>query len=286
VYAYGLRNPWRFSFDRQTGAMVIGDVGESAREEVDYLGPGAPAGTNFGWVCWEGTLKNANASPQCDPGNDVFPVIERNHGSDRFCAIVGGYVVRDPALGALNGRYLYGDNCNSAIRSAALVAPPSRVRDDTATGLTGSRLTSFGEDSCGHVYVTSGGGTLSRIDGDTFTPCPGGGPDVRILASTRQRVARQRGVRLRVWCNEHCTAVVRASVRIAGSRKRYVVRAVTRKVAPGRRPAVSLRLSPAARRAVARALLRKKRVKVTVKVTAMNSAGARSTTGRIIRAQP
>jgi hypothetical protein len=283
IYAYGLRNPWRFSFDRQTHDLVIGDVGQGAREEVDFSRAGTPAGTNYGWVCWEGTLKNTSASPQCDPSNDVFPVLEKNHGSDGYCAIVGGYVVRDPALGALNGRYLYGDNCQSAIRSAALVAPPARVRDDSATGLSVGGLTSFGEDSCGHVYAASGGGTVARIDGDTFTPCPGGGPAIRISGKSPQRVVRQRALRLKITCSEVCAARVTATVRIAHSHKRYKLRGVSRQITKS--ATVRLVAGKGARHAIARALRRHRRVKVAVRVTARNSAGDSSAASRTIRAR-
>ncbi len=283
IYAYGLRNPWRFSFDRQTHDLVIGDVGQSAREEVDFSPAGTPAGTNYGWVCWEGTLKNASASPPCDPSGDVFPVLEKNHAAQGYCAIVGGYVVRDPTLGALNGRYLYGDNCQSSIRSAALVAPPVTVSDDSATGLSVSGLTSFGEDSCGHIYTTAGGGRVSRIDGDTFTPCPGGGPAIRISARSRQRVVHQRGVRLKVSCGEACKARITGSVRISHSHKRYKLRGVSRKLTKATR--VRLELGTRGRRAVARALRHHHRVKLAVRVVAVNNAGDRSVAGRTIRAR-
>src|SRR4051794_34467741 len=75
IYALGLRNPFRFSFDRQTGDLIIGDVGQSAREEIDFSANGTAAGVNYGWRCWEGTLKNTNITPQCDPGNDVKPPV-------------------------------------------------------------------------------------------------------------------------------------------------------------------------------------------------------------------
>jgi hypothetical protein len=177
IYAYGLRNPFRFSFDRQTGDLVIGDVGQSAREEVDFSAAGTAPGVDYGWVCREGSMQNPNASPQCTAtGTVVDPVLEKNHtavnsGGDGYCAIIGGYVVRDSTLTGLTGRYVYGDNCNTHVRSAALATP--RVTDDSDTGLTVPGLSSFGEDSCGHVYVTAlTGGAVSRIDGDNFTPCP------------------------------------------------------------------------------------------------------------------
>src|SRR5919204_3879138 len=168
VFDYGLRNPWRFSFDRATGDLVVADVGQSSQEEVDFEPAGTPGDQNFGWVCYEGTLVTGKCAT--NPPGTVTPVLTKDHTSDAFCAIVGGYVVRDPALTGVTGRYLYGDNCNSQLRSAALQRPT--VTDDSDTGLNVSQLSSFGEDSCGHVYAASLTGTVYRIDGDAFTPCP------------------------------------------------------------------------------------------------------------------
>jgi hypothetical protein len=296
VHALGLRNPWRFSFDRQTGDLVIGDVGQGEYEEVDMTPAGTGAGLNYGWRCFEGFHLTANS---CTSTTGMTPpVLERTHSGDHYCAIVGGYVVRDPALGSLTGRYLYGDNCQSAIRSAALVAPPARVSDDAATGLTVSGLTSFGEDSCGHVYTTAGGGAVNRIDGDTFAPCPdraqGGGPlpvadtrrpRVRIGGRKRQRIVRQRGVRIAVSCDETCGATMRAKVRISGSRKRYVARTATRQLAANKRVTLKLVISKRARRAVSRALRRRHRVKVGVGVRALDAAGNAAVNGKLIRAR-
>jgi hypothetical protein len=281
VQALGLRNPWRFSFDRQTHDLVIADVGQGAYEEVDVAPAGTPAGLNYGWRCFEGFHRTSNS---CTTTTGMTPpVLEKSHSGDGYCAIVGGYVVRDPALGALDGRYLYGDNCQSAIRSAALVAPPAQVSDDADTGLRVSGLTSFGEDSCGHVYTAAGGGTVSRIDGDTFTPCAGAGPAVRIGGRSRQRVVRQRGVRLTLSCSEPCAASVGAKVRISGSRRRFAMPTVNRQI--GAPVNVRLRLGAGGRRAVARALRRHRRVKVVVTVTARNTAGDRSVTARTFRAR-
>src|SRR3954454_12550910 len=142
IYALGLRNPWRFSFDRRTRDLVIGDVGQNAFEEVDFSPAGTAAGRNYGWRCFEGFHLTSNS---CSTTTGMTPpVLEKDHSGQGYCAIVGGYVVRDPALGALDGRYLYGDNCQAAIRSAALVAPPATVTDDAATGLSVGGLTSFG----------------------------------------------------------------------------------------------------------------------------------------------
>ncbi len=158
VYAYGLRNPWRFSFDRATGDLSIADVGQSAREEVNFAPRGQDAGANYGWNCFEGTL----AYSGCTAPGHVPPVLERSHGAG-VCSITGGYVVRDPALAgtSLNGRYVYGDFCDDNIRSAVLAKPSAS--GDAPTGLMVSGLSSFGEDAGGGVYAVSLNGPVRRI---------------------------------------------------------------------------------------------------------------------------
>ena len=123
IYAYGLRNPWRFSFDRATGALAIGDVGQSSFEEVDYVANGQGAGANFGWSAYEGDARFNE--DQTAPGM-VPPVLTYDH--DRGCSVTGGYVVRDRALPALYGRYLYGDYCTGELRS--FIPSTSEARDD------------------------------------------------------------------------------------------------------------------------------------------------------------
>src|SRR3954471_14362229 len=172
IYASGLRNPFRYSFDRQTGDLIIGDVGQGRREEVDFSPAGTAPGRNYGWHCREGAHDTPGVT--CTAPGAIEPVLEKDHNTTAFRAIIGGYVVRDPSVPELNGRYVYGDNNAPEIRVVSL---PGAV-DDAATGLSVSGLTSFGEDSCGHVYATAGGGQVARIDGDAFTPCPEppGGP--------------------------------------------------------------------------------------------------------------
>jgi hypothetical protein len=167
VVARGLRNPWRFSFDPQ-GRIVIADVGQGQSEEIDVGLAG-----NYGWPCFEGLQDRARdpaAYPECaGPLDDAKPVIEVPHTGTGFCAIVGGYVVRDPGLPTLLGRYVFGDNCASGLRSADLA-------DGThsALGLSVNGLSSFGEDACGRILVVSLGGQVSRLYDGTPTPC---GPD-------------------------------------------------------------------------------------------------------------
>jgi Glucose / Sorbosone dehydrogenase len=180
VWSLGLRNPFRFSFDRSTGAMLIGDVGQDVREEVDYASSAAAAeGTNYGWNCMEGTLPGPATDPQCltAPGPFVPPIFEYPHkdpgtGGAHGCAIIGGYVASGPGMGDLAGRYLYGDLCEGDIRSFSLTSP---MTTDRAEGLQIGELNSFGQDSCGRLYAISGGGPVFRLIGpesDSCTPAP------------------------------------------------------------------------------------------------------------------
>ncbi len=146
IWALGFRNPYRFSFDQQTGDLLIGDVGGSEREEVDVMG-GGQGGANFGWPCREG--KAAGPSDCAAPGA-VEPIFDYSKASSR--AITGGYVVRDPALTGLVGRYLYADYFDGAIRSIRV--DPANT-DDQSTGAPATpNLSSFGQDSDGHLYTT------------------------------------------------------------------------------------------------------------------------------------
>jgi glucose/arabinose dehydrogenase len=158
VYAYGLRNPWRFSFDRVRGDLVIGDVGQDAVEEIDFVRKGRGRGANFGWRPFEGDRRNFDEPA---PGA-VKPVITKTHG-DGWCSITGGYVVRDKAVPGLYGRYVYGDYCKGQLRSARLSA--GRASGDQAIpGLpTVAGLDSFGEDAAGRVYVVSQTGPVYRF---------------------------------------------------------------------------------------------------------------------------
>ncbi len=157
IYAYGLRNPWRFSFDRSTGDLAIGDVGQDAVEEIDFARRGRARGVNYGWRPWEGRRRNVREPA---PGA-VFPVLTKRH-SDGWCSITGGYVVRDPALPALAGRYVYGDFCRGQIRAARLRA--GRATGDGGIGVPRvPNLSSFGEDARGRVYVVALDGPVYRL---------------------------------------------------------------------------------------------------------------------------
>lgn len=156
IWAYGLRNPWRFSFDRSTGDLIIADVGQNLQEEVDFAPTRTGAGANYGWSIWEGDRRNKpGEAPRA-----VFPVLVAQH-SDGYCAIIGGYVVRDRSLPSLYGRYLFGDYCRPQIESVKLSR--GHATDLRATGLNVSATSSLGEDARGHVYITSLNGPVYRI---------------------------------------------------------------------------------------------------------------------------
>ena len=158
VWAYGLRNPWRFSFDRSTGDLTIGDVGQDEVEEVDFMPRGQGSGANFGWRPFEGDRRFTDE----EASGAVAPVITKTHDAG-WCSITGGYVVRDPQLTGLTGRYLYGDFCKGEVWSAVLGAG-SATGDARVQGIPEVKLlSSFGQDARGRIYVISFGGRVSRI---------------------------------------------------------------------------------------------------------------------------
>jgi hypothetical protein len=162
IFAYGVRNPWRFSFDRETGELWVGDVGQGAREEVDTP---IQSGGNYGWPYFEGNLcttKGVNAN-QCDlRQNYLFPLFDYEHIGGR-CSLTGGYVYRGSDSAVATGTYLYGDYCSGEIFARS--GGTSSVLLDTTM-----LISSFGEDELGEVYVVDLNGSVSRIAG-TAAPC-------------------------------------------------------------------------------------------------------------------
>jgi glucose/arabinose dehydrogenase len=156
IWAYGLRNPWRFSFDRATGDLWIGDVGQDQWEEIDYMPPGQGAGANFGWNRYEGNHRYRGT----DVAGTVKPVFEYSH--DFGCAIVGGFVYRGPAAPTLNGTYLYSDNCQSTLRLLRRSATGA-ITTRAITFRNLANVGSFGEDLAGNVYVLSQNGPVFEL---------------------------------------------------------------------------------------------------------------------------
>lgn len=165
IYSYGLRNPFRFSFDTGSAKgprIAIADVGQNRFEELDYLSVAAAKGANFGWDAFEGfsPYRDENSGTR-DPGGTVKPIFAYPHSRGDSCTIIGGYVVHDPRLPALRGRYVYADLCEGQIRS--LEPHLRRASGDRRLGLGVSTPSSFGEDTHGRVYVASLEGPVYRL---------------------------------------------------------------------------------------------------------------------------
>jgi glucose/arabinose dehydrogenase len=158
IYSYGLRNPWRFSFDSETEDLSIGDVGQDAIEEIDLVGRGEGSGANFGWSAFEGDHR---FNEDQDPEGAIPPVLTALH-ADGNCSITGGLIVRDRSLMSLYGRYLWGDLCVGELRSFTPV-PDRPASDDVALGPLVERLASFGEGADGSVYAVSISGPVYRL---------------------------------------------------------------------------------------------------------------------------
>jgi glucose/arabinose dehydrogenase len=158
IWAWGLRNPWRFSFDRANGDLWIGDVGQGAIEEVDHVtaATGNGKGADFGWSAWEGTHR---FNQDVDGDGATPPVHEYPHG-DLGCSITGGYVYRGTKIPALAGAYLYGDYCAAGIRAIDPGSPAESVKISDGP----KNLSSFGEGQDGELYALSLDGAVYRID--------------------------------------------------------------------------------------------------------------------------
>ena len=164
IWAYGLRNPWRFSFDRLTGDLYIGDVGQATEEEVDFQASASAGGQDYGWHILEGNLCYSPSVGCVAPSGYVPPVATYDHGVNASfgCAITGGYVYRGGASPSLQGVYLYGDYCSGKV--LGLVKNASSIWTSSLIVSTGFTISSFGQDEQGELYLADyGGGTIYRI---------------------------------------------------------------------------------------------------------------------------
>jgi glucose/arabinose dehydrogenase len=161
VWATGLRNPWRFSFDRQTGDLWIADVGQVRLEEIDFLAGGKPAGANFGWNIKEGTECYASGCSEirCRSEKLTDPVLEYPHARGD-CSVTGGYVYRGARHPELAGWYVYGDFCSGRLWRAR--RDGERFRSEELA-VTAPSVSSFGEDAGGELYLMTLGGDLFRL---------------------------------------------------------------------------------------------------------------------------
>jgi glucose/arabinose dehydrogenase len=289
VIAWGLRNPFRWSFDRMTGDIAIADVGQGQEEEVDYVPYGAPlAGDDFGWPCKEGPLAYHTTDAGCVGSTFTDPVFAYSHsGLSGSVAITGGVVVRDPALTPLYGRYLYADFYAGIVHSLQL-ATPAATGDRVETDLPKlTQLVSFGQDADGHVYIVQLSGSVQRLGCDASCPAPpsaGGGsggsppggqspppaqpaaqdttaPTLRVHAAHLQDVLRRGLVRLQVRCSEAC--FTRATAKARG----LALHGALAHLAAGKMHAFTLKASKRIRRALAH------RGVVVVAIHARDAAG-------------
>ena len=290
VWASGLRNPFRFSFDRATGDLVIADVGQAFDEEVDFVPLGRGRAANFGWDAVEGSYRTSPATPDnlqpatADqlPRRYFPPTIEHLHGAG-WCAVIGGYVVRDPGLPDLFGRYVYSDLCLGHIFSAALI--PGGTVGDGPIGLTVTSPTSFGEDACGRLYVTSATGAVLRLQGSPACTKPVApfvlppsardttGPRLRLIAGPQRALAR--GVlAVSARCGEPCRLTVSGSLRAGG--RTLALGTAHRRLAGGRAAVLRLAVRAPARSPLRRSLTRADSGVATLRFLAVDGAGNRT----------
>jgi glucose/arabinose dehydrogenase len=161
VWSYGLRNPWRFSFDRANGDLYIADVGQNAFEEIDIApaANGSGKGVNYGWSIMEGD--RCLGGGQCEQTGLTLPTFQYNHREG--CSVIGGYVYRGSAVPALQGLYFFGDFCHGWVHSFRFSNGTATELTNWPTLRTASTLTSFGEDAAGELYVLESSGRVSRV---------------------------------------------------------------------------------------------------------------------------
>jgi glucose/arabinose dehydrogenase len=179
IWNYGLRNPWRASFDRLTGDMWIGDVGQNAIEEVDFIPAGA-GGLNLGWRCMEGNNCTGLTGCVCMAASLTDPVYTYAHSGGN-CTVIGGYRYRGSALCSFQGLYFFADYCTAKVWTVAWNGTTvTNLTDRTAQlapggGLAINSITSFGEDAAGELYICDRGGEVFKIGPGTITDCNGNG---------------------------------------------------------------------------------------------------------------
>lgn len=164
LWDFGLRNPWRFSFDRETGDLYIADVGQNAREEINVApaAQGRGKGLNYGWNIMEGTLCTPGVNPDCNKTGLTLPVLDYDHSSGN-CSVTGGYVYRGSAIPEIRGTYFYADYCAGWVKSFVYRNGAATDLKDWESLRPGGNITSFGEDGQGELYILTSQGGVYRI---------------------------------------------------------------------------------------------------------------------------
>jgi glucose/arabinose dehydrogenase len=289
IYSSGLRNPYRFSFDRSTGDLTIGDVGEQGWEEIDFKPEGAGAGANFGWDCFEGHATFSG----CSVPNHSPPVLVYPNPTIGGASVSGGYVIRDSALPNLLGRYIYADTfaaLGDQIRTAVL--SPGGASGDAPSGLTASGVVSFGQDACGHIYVATLGGSVFRIQ-----PTSGGfpckiAPALTVEKKSARKAAKKGAVVIRALCDEDCDLAVKATLVLKGGdkaasakRKKGKGRGITAvpvstRLQLGQKTRLSLDLSKKKTKRIRKALAGGRKVVAKIEASATGGGGGTTTVKR------
>jgi len=305
IWSYGLRNPFRFSFDRQDGDLLVGDVGQNRLEEIDYHArtQGSGRGRNFGWNLCEGNLRYPIDETACPlaGGAYVGPIHVYDARPAPCRALTGGYVVRDSSLEELYGRYVYSDYCHSQIRRLNV---PTGTGDALIVDRPDLNVVSFGEDACARLYVAEiDTGAVSRLtDGSTacntarpLPPPPPAGvggavgardstsPRLGLRTGSRQRPLRNRGVIVRVRCNEPCSYRVGGRLNIKRGKRKITLRQRTGSLRANRTGRLRLRFTSRSAKVLRRALRRNRRVRVRVEVRVRDRAGNLTRGNRLFR---
>jgi glucose/arabinose dehydrogenase len=287
VYSSGFRNPYRFSFDRSTGDFTLGDVGQNGWEEVDFKPEGAATGANFGWDCFEG---NAVFSG-CSVPNHSPPVLEYSNGGS--AAVIGGYVIRDSALPNLRGRYIYADvtdRLGDQIHTAVLGS--GGASGDAPVGLSADGVNSFGQDACGHIYVTTLDGPVFRLQ-PTSGPFPCKlAPKLKVFKKSARRAARKGAVVIKALCDEDCDLTARAKIVLGGGAassakrgkgRRIRAKTVSTRLQLGQKTKVKLDLSKKRTKRLRKALANGRGAVAKIKVTATGGGGGTDKVKRKVR---
>jgi len=282
IYSYGLRNPYRSSFDRSTGDLTIGDVGGGSWEEIDFMSEGTGRGANFGWVCFEGFAPTGQCGTA--PANHQPPVFQYARAPSPSAAINGGFVIRDPALPTLAGRYIYTDSSGALggeLRTITL--GPGFAANDAGTGIVAAGTVSFGQDACGHIYVAQIGGPVSRLQPTTGAfPCKLA-PVLKVKTKSAKRAAKKGAIVLKVECDEDCDAVGDGFIRVQGAKKKLKADADSSRVQIGDTVKLKLDLSKGQTRRLRKALAAGRRAKAKIEVSATGGGGGTDTVKRKVK---
>jgi len=160
IWSYGLRNPWKFAFDRETGNMYIADVGQNAFEEVNFEPADAEGGRNYGWRCYEAYAEAVLS--ECDPQEYVFPIVDYSHSNNGNCSVTGGRVYRGPSFEAFDGWYFYTDLCSGLYWAVSQLGGATFEQDLGSIGQ--SFVSTWGEDVWGEMYFANSNGLYRLLD--------------------------------------------------------------------------------------------------------------------------